>query len=113
MQKGMTIDRGLLLDELVKTAKKSYNGDLIILRVGKIWHVAFGVLDEWDVDEMPTGKSFYSAARAAYKDHDRKLEEAIIEQIIKPVLRERGETFDEESERGCIDHLKQFAAKMK
>lgn len=83
------VDRGLLLDVMVKIADQFYDGGLIILRVGKRWHVAFGSLDDWDVDQMPNGRSFFDAARAAYNKHGKELDEEILEEIIKPVLRER------------------------
>lgn len=103
------IDRGRLMDALVKVADQFYDGGLIILRVGRDWHVAFGSLDDWDIDQMPRGRSFLEAARTAYKKHDKKLEQEIIEHIIKPVLDERGETFDRDSEQGAIEYLKRRA----
>ena len=88
---GMRVDYDRLLDALGEIANRFYDGGLIVLRLKKNdWRVAFGSLDDWDIDQMPSGKSLYGAARAACMKHDRELREEIIERIIKPVFRERG-----------------------
>jgi hypothetical protein len=81
----------LLLSALGKIADRFYDGGLIVLRLKKNdWRVAFGSLDNWDVDQLPSGRSFYGAARAACKRHDRELQQQIIDTIVNPVLQERG-----------------------
>jgi hypothetical protein len=86
---GMRIDYDMLLNVLGEIADSYYDGGLIVLRLKKNdWRVAFGSLDDWGIDQMPSGKSFYGAAKAAHKKHEKELLQEITDKIIKPVLQE-------------------------